>query len=112
MNNITLNHLNYLFSLTRILTYAQGSGTPFDTLHKYHLNIILSEAMLPSLHYLEVCLRNRIDQLFCKIYGKNWLMQPPNCLMISPEDRKRIEKISSNSTPFLVFNQYYWELRL
>lgn len=60
MRNITFNHLKYLFSESRILPYFQEKDTPAEVLRKYHSNIIVSEAMIPTLHYLEICLRNRL----------------------------------------------------
>ena len=95
MDNITFNNINHLFSTSRISPYFQTGDSPREVLNKYHLNIMLSEAMVPTLHYLEVCLRNRIDHLFCKLYGLNWLIQIPKNLPITVEDIKRIDKIKA-----------------
>lgn len=93
MDCITLNLLNHLFSPSRMAPYLKGSDTAEAVLKKYHFNITLSEAMIPALHYLEICLRNRMDQLFCGIYGAAWLINNPKDLMIFPEDIKKIQKI-------------------
>jgi len=49
--------------------------------------------MLPILHYFEICLRNRIDQLFKKNYASDWLINVPSELMLSQEDLRKIEKV-------------------
>lgn len=95
MDSITLDILKYLFSHSRISPYLKDSNTAEEALNKYHVNIKLSEAMIPALHYLEVCLRNRLDQLFCVLYGEDWFLHLPKDLMISPEDVKKIQKIVS-----------------
>lgn len=95
MNNITFDLLIYLFSDSRIAPYSQDNTTASEVLNNYHINIGLSEAMLPTLHYFEVCLRNRLNHLFCNKYGNSWLTRPPNELMISAEDLKKIEKTRS-----------------
>ena len=95
MDNISFDLLKFLFSESRINPYFQKHDSATEVLNKYHLNIVLSEAMLPALHYFEVCLRNRLNQLFCKKYGTDWLIKPPQELVISPEDIKKIDKISN-----------------
>lgn len=93
MDNISFDLLKYLFSESRISPYLQENNSATEVLNKYQINIILSEAMLPALHYFEICLRNRLNQLFCKKYGNDWLIHPPQELTISLEDLKKIEKI-------------------
>lgn len=94
MKNFTFETLNYIFSKTRLSPYLKDGDNVKDVLEKYHSNIILSEAMIPSLHYLEICLRNRIDQLFKKTYASDWLITIPHELILSTEDLQKIGKIS------------------
>jgi hypothetical protein len=84
--------LNKNFSKARILPYVKEDGVVEEILSKYHANILLSEAMIPTLHYFEVCLRNRIDQFIQENYYKNWLVTPPDEL-ISDKYIKKIETI-------------------
>ncbi|MBX9787232.1 MAG: Abi family protein [Alphaproteobacteria bacterium] len=62
-------------------------------LNKYHRNIILSEAMIPVLHYFEILLRNRIDKVIKKYYGEDWLIHAPLPLINSSKDIKKISEI-------------------
>lgn len=93
MENINLEVLKSIFSKARIMPYAENGDATDTILAKYHSNIILSEAMIPTLHYLEICLRNRIDQILKKYHKANWLISPPNSLMISAQDLKKIEDV-------------------
>jgi hypothetical protein len=87
--------LNKNFSKARILPYINDGDVAEKVLAKYHANILLSEAMIPSLHYFEVCLRNRVDQVIQENYSKNWLVKPPYNL-ISDKHIKKIETILKN----------------
>lgn len=91
---LTFTLLNSLFSKPRINSYLAENDTAERVLEKYHLNLTLSEAMMPSLHYLEILLRNRLDAIIGYYYGENWLIQPSPFLMISLKDTQKIEIIT------------------
>ena len=74
LNNIDIEYLIELFSKSRIDPYLNPGDKAETLLAKYHSNIILSEAMTPTLNYLEICLRNRIDNVIQKYFGTNWLI--------------------------------------
>jgi len=93
MDNINFEVLSSIFSKARISPYASANSTANQILAKYHINIMLSEAMIPTLHYLEICLRNRINQVLQKYHSANWLMKSPSSLMISEQDIKKIEDV-------------------
>lgn len=95
MEHITVDILNSIFSKARITPYLKDGDSAEDVLANYHTNIILSEAMVPTLHYFEICLRNRIDQILKHYYSPNWLFNPPHQLMISDQDLKKIDVIAS-----------------
>jgi len=76
-----------------MLPYINGNEEFDRVLTQYHANILLSEAMIPCLHYFEVCLRNCIDQVIQENYSKNWLVKPPYKLMISDKYIKKIEAL-------------------
>jgi hypothetical protein len=51
--------------------------------------------MIPTLHYFEICLRNRIAHVIHEHYAANWLMHPPRQLLISEQDKQKIAEITS-----------------
>jgi hypothetical protein len=89
-----LNGASSIFSNARIAPYLENSGNAKHVLNRYHANIVLSEAMIPTLHYLEICLRNRIDQVISGYYTPNWLLTVPYQLMITDQDIIKINKIA------------------
>lgn len=91
---ITLESLIEIFSKPRITPYLSVGDRPETVLDKYNRNIILSEAMHPTLHYLEICLRNGIDKAIRKHYREDWLINPPKQLIISEQDIKKIVEIT------------------
>lgn len=93
MKNITLKILKSTFSETRLSPYLKNCEDPSNVLEKYHANVILSESMIPTLHYLEICLRNRIDEVFKVYYTSNWLLNPEFNPIISLQDKKKIDEI-------------------
>lgn len=95
MKNITFETLNEIFSKARISPYLKNEDNAEKVLFKYHLNIALSEAMIPILHYFEICFRNRVDQIINEYYSSNWLIDLPNSLLISDQDVKKIKEVIS-----------------
>ncbi len=95
MQHITFDRLYATFSKARILRYFSDGDSPDKVLARYHANIVLSEAMIPALHYFEISFRNRIDQVFKKYYASEWLTNTPNQLMVSAQDIKKINEIIS-----------------
>ncbi len=93
MTNLTLDYLVSLFSKPRIYSYLEENDTPLMVLKRYHMNIILSQAMIPVLHYFEILLRNQLDMVLKKNYGEKWLLTLPHSLMISDKDIKKISEI-------------------
>jgi hypothetical protein len=90
---ITLQVLNAIFSEARLLPYVENSENPEQILYRYNLNIKISESMIPTLHYLEICLRNRIDEIFKNYYSPTWLLNPSKGPMLSEADLKKIAVI-------------------
>ncbi len=95
MKQIDFNTLNSIFSTSRLSPFFEEGDTAERVLEKYHANIALSEAMIPSLHYFEICFRNNMDQLIKKYYSENWLKNLPQSLIISCEDELKINRIIS-----------------
>lgn len=95
MKRVTFESLDDIFSQSRVLPYLKKDDNAEGVIARYHANIALSEAMIPTLHYFEICLRNRIDQVIKKYYGQSWSIIRPSELMISDQDAKKMEEISS-----------------
>lgn len=95
MENIDISHLNRIFSQARLSPYQAEGDSAKKVLENYHKNIVLSEAMVPTLHYLEICFRNRINHVISQHYGAQWLIEFPEELNISPQDKEKINKIAS-----------------
>jgi hypothetical protein len=93
MERITFEILNSIFSKARISPYLRDYTNAENVLARYHINIELSEAMMPTLHYFEVCLRNRIDQVIKKYYTSDWLIRIPKQLKIPIQDINKINEI-------------------
>jgi hypothetical protein len=90
---MTFQILYSIFSEARLSPYLKNGDNPAQVLSQYHANTMLSEAMIPTLHYLEVCLRNRLDQVLKQYYGPNWLMNPSHHAIIADQDSKKINEI-------------------
>jgi hypothetical protein len=83
--------ISAMLSHPRIATYACDSDEIESIIERYNANIVLSEAMLPTLHYFEICLRNRIDAVIREYYHDNWLFNLPPELKISKKAMVKIE---------------------
>lgn len=93
MKNITFDVLNNIFSASRVHPYREQTDSPEQTLLKYHQNIKIGILLLPSLHYLEICLRNQVDRALRNLYSEEWLIDPPEQLNLSEQDIRKIQKI-------------------
>jgi hypothetical protein len=97
--------LRLFFSPCRLASYQlPGEEWPV-ALARYQWNLQLAEAMLPSLNYLEVGLRNGVNSIVARLYGDSWLLvdwlsdPPPNLqlkLELSRDDRAQIESIKAD----------------
>jgi hypothetical protein len=95
MKHINPSLLIDVFSRSRILPYLDSCENLQMAIEKYQANIILSEAMIPTLNYLEICLRNRVNQAIQKYYCQDWLLNIPPKLLISSQDQKKIVEIKA-----------------
>ena len=95
VNCITFEILESIFSEARIAPYKNEKFSPNDVLSHYHRNILLSESLFPTLHYFEICFRNKIDQVLISLYGENWLIAQPKTLYTSPQNKEHIKRIYS-----------------
>lgn len=88
--------LEQFFSPCRLASYQfPGESLPV-VLARYRWNLRLAEAMLPSLNYLEVGLRNAVNRVVRGIYSPDWLLAPPRQIQFSLEDLSQIEDIKAD----------------
>lgn len=94
MPNLDIKTLKEIFSEARIRPYIiNNADSTKKILERYNANILLSEATIPTLHYFEICLRNRIDKVIKEYFNQDWLLNIPTGLMISDQDIRKIEQI-------------------
>ena len=74
MTRDAINTANLIqgISSDRLQPYRLQSGTEQDALKLYKHNILLSEALYPSLHMLEVVLRNNLERVLIQEFGPTW----------------------------------------
>jgi hypothetical protein len=78
---LSIESLWSLVSAQRIGAYRRGEGNDEEVLARYLWNTALSEALYPSLHFLEVALRNVVFEAAAAAYppdhaASSWLERP------------------------------------
>lgn len=68
-----------IFSEKRLYSYSS-----FD---EYLLNIKTSQFFYPKLHFIEICLRNKIDLLLLKNLGSDWIKNNKHILPIDQQSK-------------------------
>lgn len=81
-------------SISRLAKYYRNGETPEQGFSRYQWNVQLAEALLPSLNYFEVGLRNGIDNAISTTYYKDWLLKLPPALKISADDERKIAEFA------------------
>jgi len=84
--------LQLFFSTSRLAKYQQPGETTEQGFARYQWNVQLAEALLPSLNYFEIGLRNGLDRAITALYGKDWLLNVPKALGLNESDLELIEK--------------------
>lgn len=70
---LTYAALERVLSPERLARYrVRLDDTDVDVIARYLWNVDLCDALLPSLHFLEVCLRNRLNVAIAGIHGADW----------------------------------------
>ena len=106
----TLNAIKVVLSDARIRPYILAANNDLGkAIRIYEINIQLCEALYPSLHTVEVALRNAIDKSLSYTYEKDWLWnqklrfnsQEKNLIQKSTDDIKYeiTQKYKDNSRP-------------
>jgi len=80
-------------SSPRIEGYRQkNSDTDLDLFARYLWNVSLSEALYPTLHILEVALRNEVYQSVSRTFHPHWLYQV-SPVILQPEEQDFVDSI-------------------
>lgn len=88
---MNFERLIVIFSEARISRYLNADDSMESVIEQYHANVQLSEAMIPTLHYFEICMRNKIDQMIKHHYSIDWLASPLSPLHLSESDITKIK---------------------
>src|SRR5665213_3483015 len=83
--------LEQYFSPARLAPYLLPGETMDVAFARYQWNLRLAEALLPSLNYLEVGLRNALNKVIAGLYGADWLLTVSPKLSLSFEDLRNID---------------------
>lgn len=80
--------LEAALSWDRLAAYGHVSDAGFDAgVARYLWNAALCESLYPVLHFVEVVLRNRIDEVLCRRFGEAW---PKDARLLGPNELRRI----------------------
>jgi hypothetical protein len=85
--------LERYFSSARLAPYLLPGETADVAFARYQWNLRLAEALLPSLNYLEVGLRNSLNRIVANLYGADWLLIVSPKLTLSFEDLRNIDNL-------------------
>lgn len=69
-----MNDIETFISARRLAKYAKPTAKEAFAAHLY--NSELAESFYQSLSYFEIILRNKIDAVFSKHLGENWIFNP------------------------------------
>lgn len=87
----TLNAIKVVLSDARIKPYILAANNDLGkAIRIYEINIQLCEALYPSLHTVEVALRNAIDKSLSYTYEKDWLWNQK--LRFDSQEKNLIQK--------------------
>lgn len=87
--------LQELLSRARMAPYLAAAGGTWDgAIALYDWNTSISAALFESLHYLEVGLRNALDQAASQHLGDGWLRSPS---LLTPRSRQAVALARSHA---------------
>lgn len=90
-NEPDLTNLVKGLSSVRLQPYRSPGGTEQDALTRYEANILLSEALYPSLQMLEVLLRNALEGVLVAEFGAAWYRSPQLAGLMHKNSVPRLE---------------------
>ena len=89
--------LQQYFSPSRLAPYLLPGESMDVAFARYQWNLLLAEAMLPTLNYVEIGLRNALNRSISDLYGTDWLLTLPHKLGLSNDDIRDIRPVAKVS---------------
>lgn len=80
-------------SKERIDSYAFPNEPLVKTIARYRRDVRLRAEISQAIHYLEVPLRNHLNEFIGENYGANWMLSPPPELLLSKRSKKKLTRI-------------------
>ena len=71
-----LKRLSRYLSRSRITPYLLSSSSPQNAQKQYEENIWQCLRFMLVMHFLEVALRNEMDNALCELHGRHWFERP------------------------------------
>jgi len=88
-----MEELTKFLSLCRLEKYKLADETLEQAFARYQWNLQLGESLLPALSYVEIGIRNGLNEAISLLFGQNWLLNSPQRLRIRKSDIEQIEDI-------------------
>jgi hypothetical protein len=80
------------FSSDRMSPYKDGNRSESQALAVYQNNILLCESLYPSLHLLEVLLRNRLEEALVNQHGDQWYSRPTFVESLHDDESRKLNE--------------------
>lgn len=81
-------------SMTRLEAHRPMGGSDWDMIVNYYWNVDLCKALHPSIHALEIALRNSVHAAATASYGSEYWFDLPNVLLDRQSDQVKKAKVA------------------
>lgn len=81
------------YSRERVRSYSLPNEPLVKTLARYRRDVRLRGEICQIIHFLEVPLRNSLNEYISKEYGKDWMIAQPSELLLSPKVKNMLTRI-------------------
>lgn len=71
--------------------FSEKRLSSYNSFNEYLLNIKISQLYYPKLHFIEICLRNKIDLLLLKNLGQDWIKNNRHILPPDQQLKMKLE---------------------
>lgn len=88
-----VNDIEKALSTPRFKTYLDlANGNNQKAIQIYRWNVAISQSLYPTLHFWEVCLRNKINNFLCWKYNATWPYDPRLIRNLNKNDNRRLSE--------------------
>lgn len=84
-------------SKPRLESYKLKGDSELDALVRYDWNLCLCEALYPSMQALEIALRNRLNDVLLREFGRNWMWDSQLFGRANDQIRRAEDQLTENS---------------